>query len=319
MKAIVVHRAGGPEVLRLEERPIPQVKPGWSVIKIKAFGINRSEIFTRQGFSPQVTFPRILGIECVGEIFASSDTERLPYGQKVLTTMGEMGRQFDGSYAQYVLVPNEQIFPIATDLSWENLAAIPETYFTSYGSMLQLQLQAGDRILVRAAASGVGVAFVKLVKAHYPELVVVASVRNLAKKEQLFAVGYDQVILDKAGCLQTEATFTKILELVGPKVIKDSLKHLDMGGIICATGLLGGQWYLKEFDPTEALRNNVYLTTFYSGNVSAQGWQELLDYIAKYQVDVRPQRVFSLEQIQEAHKFLESSQAFGKVIIRNED
>lgn len=117
MKAVQVKKAGGSEVLELVEVPIPQVKPGWSLIKIMGFGINRSEIFTRQGFSPSVTFPRVLGIECVGIIAETSDNARLPLGQKVLSTMGEMGRAFDGSYAQYVLVPNDQIFPVETDLS----------------------------------------------------------------------------------------------------------------------------------------------------------------------------------------------------------
>ena len=117
MKAVLVSQAGGSEVLELVDRPLPQVKPGWSLIKIKGFGINRSEIFTRQGYSPSVTFPRVLGIECVGLIAESTDESRLPLGQKVLSTMGEMGRAFDGSYAEYVLVPNEQIFPVETDLS----------------------------------------------------------------------------------------------------------------------------------------------------------------------------------------------------------
>ncbi|SDB34534.1 hypothetical protein SAMN02910293_01705 [Streptococcus henryi] len=83
--------------------------------------------------------------------------------------MGEMGWAFDGSYAEYVLVPNEQIFPVETDLSWEEFAAVPETYFTAYDSMLQLRLEDGDRVLVRGAASGVGLAFTKLVKAKYPQ------------------------------------------------------------------------------------------------------------------------------------------------------
>jgi len=63
MKAVVIHEAGGPEVLDAEERPVPKVKPGWVLIQVKAFGLNRSELFTRQGHSPNVPFPRILGIE----------------------------------------------------------------------------------------------------------------------------------------------------------------------------------------------------------------------------------------------------------------
>lgn len=78
------------------------------------FGINRSEIFTRQGLSPSVTFSRILGIECIGVIEETTDEQRLPVGQKIISIMGEMGRDFDGSYAEYDLLSNEQIYPIST-------------------------------------------------------------------------------------------------------------------------------------------------------------------------------------------------------------
>lgn len=116
MHAVVVSQAGGPEVLKFQEVPTPQVKTGWSLIDIKGFGINYSEIFTRQGDSPTVQFPRILGIECVGMIKDTTDPQRLPVGQRVVSIMGEMGRAFDGSYAEYVLVPNRQIYPVNTDL-----------------------------------------------------------------------------------------------------------------------------------------------------------------------------------------------------------
>lgn len=116
MKAVVIKEAGGPEKLVYQEVPTPKVKPGWSLVKVKGFGINHSEIFTRQGLSPSVKFPRILGIECVGIITETSDENRLPVGQKVISIMGEMGRDFDGSYAEYVLLPNDQIYPITTNL-----------------------------------------------------------------------------------------------------------------------------------------------------------------------------------------------------------
>ncbi len=112
MRAVVVRKAGGPEVLSLGQRPVPAVRPGWSLVRIRARGLNHSEVFTRQGLSPSVRFPRILGIECVGEVVATTDPARLPVGQKAVSIMGEMGRAFDGSYADFALLPNEQIHPI---------------------------------------------------------------------------------------------------------------------------------------------------------------------------------------------------------------
>lgn len=101
VKAIVIKESGGPEKLIYQDVPRPQLKPGWSLVKVKGFGINHSEIFTRRGLSLTVKFPRILGIECVGEIAETTDPGKLPVNQKVVSIMGEMGRDFDGSYAEY--------------------------------------------------------------------------------------------------------------------------------------------------------------------------------------------------------------------------
>lgn len=317
MKAVLVRKAGSSAVLEVTETAKPRLKAGWSLIKIMGFGINRSEIFTRQGLSPDVAFPRILGIECVGIVEETTDAQRLPIDQKIISIMGEMGRAFDGSYAEYVLLPNEQIYPVETKLDWVTLATIPETHYTAYGAWKNLKITAADTILVRSGASGLGTAFVNLVKAQFPSVAVYASARSHKKEVQLKAAGYDGLILDKDGKLETEQTFTKILELVGPATIKDSLHHLEEGGIICSCGQLGGQWYLEEFDPIIELQKNVYLTTFYSGNVSQNKIQEMLDYIEKFQLTVRPERIYSLDEIQAAHDYLESEEAFGKAIVLN--
>ena len=319
MKAVIVSKAGDSSVLKVTQIAKPQVKSGWSLVKVMGFGINRSEIFTRQGLSPSVTFPRILGIECVGVIEETTDGQRLPVGQKIISIMGEMGRDFDGSYAEYVLLPNEQIYPISTQLDWATLATIPETYYTAFGAYQNLKITSRDTVLVRAGASGIGTAFVKLVKAKFPDVNVYASVRNTAKKAQLLDAGYDDLVIDDNGVLKTDVTFTKILELVGPATIKDSLGHLQENGIICSCGQLGRKWYLEEFDPIMELKNNVYLTTFYSGNVSQDKIQKMLAYIEKEQVDVRPERVFDLDSIQAAHDYLDSVAAFGKVIVLNKE
>lgn len=317
MKAVVVRKPGDSSVLEVTQVSKPSVKPGWSLVKVMGFGINRSEIFTRQGLSPSVNFPRILGIECVGVIEETTDAIRLPVGQKIISIMGEMGRDFDGSYAEYVLLPNEQIYPVTTDLDWKTLATIPETYYTAFGAYKNLKIESDDVVLVRGGASGVGTAFVKLVKAKFPEVKVYASVRNAAKKAQLLSVGVDDIVIDDNGLLKTDLTFTKILELVGPATIKNSIAHLEENGIICSCGQLGRKWYLEDFDPIMELQNNVYLTTFYSGNVSQEKIQEMLTYIEQEHVGICPEKVFDLENIKAAHDYLESSQAFGKVIVLN--
>ena len=316
MEAVKIYQAGGPEQLIYQDVPTPDIKEGWSLVKIKGFGINHSEIFTREGKSPSVHFPRILGIECVGEV-AQSSTPALAVGQKVVSIMGEMGRAFDGSYAEYVLLPNEQIYPVHTDLDWTTLAAIPETYYTAFGSLQQLRIMPQDRVLVRGAGSGVGVAFAQLLKAQFPHVVLHGSTRNPAKATRLQAVGFDGVITEANGKIQTNQSYDKILELVGPATLRDSFSHINEQGIVCNTGQLGNIWYVNNFDPIIELKNNSYLTAFYSGNVSQTKLDAMFDYIRQFNVKILIERVFTLEQVPEAHRFLQSADGFGKVVVMN--
>ena len=318
MKAIVIYEAGGPEKLIYTDVPTPKIREGWSLVKVKGFGINHSEIFTRKGESPSVHFPRILGIECVGEIFESSDPEKLPVGKRVVSIMGEMGRAFDGGYAEYVLLPNEQIFVIDSDLPWEEFACIPETYYTAFGSMLNLNICPGDKVLVRGATSGVGQAFLKLVKARDPQAYVAGTSRSFVKKQQLLAAGFDEVIIDDHNVLQTDEKFDRILDLIGPASLRDSFNHTNERGIVCETGLLGNVWTISDFDPITEMPVNGYLTSFHSANVTRDKLQELFDYLKKYNIHVKPEKIFSLEQVPEAHRYLESANSFGKVIVLND-
>ena len=317
MKAVKIYQARGPEQLIYQDVPMPDVKDGWSLVKIKGFDINHSEIFTREGKSPSVQFPRILGIECVGEV-AQSSTPTLAVGQKVVSIMGEMGRAFDGSYAEYVLLPNEQIYPVYTDLDWTTLAAIPETYYTAFGSLQQLRIAPQDRVLVRGAGSGVGVAFAQLLKAQFSHVVLHGSTRNPAKATRLQAVGFDEVITEADGKIQTDQSYDKILELVGPATLRDSFSHINEHGIVCNTGQLGNIWYVNNFDPIIELKNNSYLTAFYSGNVSQAKLDAMFDYIRQFNVKILIERVFTLEQVPEAHRFLQSADGFGKEVVVNE-
>lgn len=319
MKAFVVSRPGGPEVLELKEIPRPELKQGWSLIKVKGFGVNRSEIFTRQGYSPGVTFPRILGIEAVGLIEQTTDEKRLPVGQTVVSLMGEMGRDFDGSYAEYVLVPNHQIYPIETRLGWARLAAVPETYYTAFLAMKNLQLRAEDTVLVRGGTSGLGLAFLQLVKAKYPEMTLAATTRTLSKRSQLKALGFTDIIEDRDGQLQTEQSYSKILELVGPATIMDSLGHLQSFGIVSSVGQLGGKWFLEDFDPIMALQNHKYLSTAYSGLVDEGTVKELFAYIDYYKLDVKPAGIHRLEDLPDVHRRMDERDNLGKHVVLLEE
>jgi NADPH:quinone reductase-like Zn-dependent oxidoreductase len=152
MLAAVIHAPGGPEVLKLEDRPVPVPRAGEVLIRVKAFGLNRSELFTRQGHSPDVAFPRVLGIEAVGLVVAAPGGEFAP-GDVVATAMGGMGRQYDGSYAQFTCVPATQVRSMRSGLPWETLGAVPEMLQTAWGSLVTaLDLTAGDEVVVDTGA-----------------------------------------------------------------------------------------------------------------------------------------------------------------------
>ena len=158
MRAVVLHRPGSVDELVIEERPLP-VHDGWVRIRVEAFGINRSELHLRLGYAEGVAFPRVPGIECVGTVDAAPPESGFEVGQKVVALMGGLGRQFDGGYAEYTVVPAKQVLPIRTDLPWEIVGAVPEMLQTAFGSLtVGLDLQAGQTVLIRGGTSSVGLA-----------------------------------------------------------------------------------------------------------------------------------------------------------------
>lgn len=320
MKAVVVREAGPPEVLKIEEIPIPTLKEGWVLIRVKAFGLNRSEMFTRQGHSPNVKFPRVLGIECVGVIEDANGTN-FHNGQKVAAIMGGMGREFDGGYAEYTCVPQANVFPVETDLGWEILGAIPEMFQTAYGSLtVGLEVKVGQTLLIRGGTSSIGMAAASLAKSM--GLNVVSTTRNPDKVGLLKDHGVDEVIIDD-GMIATKVRkifpngVDRVLELVGTTTLLDSLKCAAPGGIVCMTGILGNAWTLKEFTPMGDIPHSVRLTV-YTGeakNLSTSLLQDFVNGVTSGKNKIKIDRTFTIDEIVEAHRYMESNQASGKLVV----
>ncbi|HYB46104.1 MAG TPA: alcohol dehydrogenase catalytic domain-containing protein [Streptosporangiaceae bacterium] len=114
--------------------PVPEPSPGWVLIRVKAFGLNRSELHTRLGLAEGVTFPRVPGIEAVG-VVAKCPGGQFAAGQQAAALMGGMGRVFDGGYAEYTCVPAAQVVPFRSELDWAVLGAVPEMLQTAHGSL----------------------------------------------------------------------------------------------------------------------------------------------------------------------------------------
>lgn len=321
MKAVVLEKPCAAEELVLQDVPMPAVKPGWVLVKIKAFGINRSEMFTRQGHSPSVRLPRIIGIECVGEVQDPSDSD-FSKGQRVISLMGGLGRDFDGSYAEYTLIPSKQVYPIQSDMDWVEFAAIPEMYYTAYASLFDvLRLSEGEKLLIRGGTSSVGLAALQLAKSV--GATVVSTTRTESKFEVLKRLGADFAILDddriseRLSAIEPQGV-DKILELVGTVTLNSSLKLVSEYGIVCMTGILGNQWVMDRFEPMVDIPTGVFLTTFTSTPVKERLLTHLFDHIKKHRIKVPIAKVFSLDQIGEAHRFMESDSANGKIVVMTE-
>lgn len=320
MKAVVLHLPGAADQFRLEQREIPKPGKDQVLVRIKAFGLNRSELMTRKGFSSDVSFPRVLGIECVGEV-VNDPSGDFQSGEKVAAFMGGMGRQYDGSYAEYAVLPKSILSSFESTLSWEILGALPEMFQTAYGSLNPaLGIQAGETLLIRGGTSSVGLLAAQLAK--LAALKVIATTRDHSKTTLLKANGADEVLIDNGHLLeQLQASMTprvnKVLELVGTPTLKDSLACTAAFGKVCMTGMLSEQWSIHNFDPMGFIPATVCLTVYDSGQfrVDHNAFQSFIQQIEQGKIIPPIKKVFNLEEIVQAHQFMESNAGGGKIVI----
>ena len=313
MKAVVLNGITPADQVKLTEVPIPQVKPGWVLVKVRAFGMNHSEQVLRlqEIEAPYIQKPVIPGIECVGEIAEPSDSG-WKAGQKVVALMGGMGRSFDGSYAEYALLPVHHVFPVETDLPWDALAAVPETWFTAWGSLFEcLQLKPEDTLLIRGASCALGYATIQIAKAQGCR--VIATTHREAKLPLLSEA--DEAVLDDGRLTGKVHCVTKALDLVGPRFLKDTLTAVEKGGIVCNTGILGGVFTLNGFDPIKDIPNGVYLTGFFSNYPTQNVINEIFRFLSEKSVTPVYGAQYCFSDIREACIALDSGKVNGKIVI----
>jgi NADPH:quinone reductase-like Zn-dependent oxidoreductase len=292
MRAIVIERFGGPDSLVYRELPEPEPLAGHVVIEVKAFGLNHAEMHMRRGEWAEAA--EVSGIECVGLVKACPGGE-FPVGAKVAALMGGLGRTINGSYAEYTRAPASNVASIESDLPWDELAAIPETYATAWTCLFRnLEIAQGDSLVIRGATSAFGQAAVNL--AVNAGARVIATTRSLGR--------------------------SAMLEALGNSTILDSLAMLRRGGRACLAGWLGGLDPIADFNPLLQMASGVYLTFFGSFVFGTPGFplsdvplQKIADEVAAGRLDARPSRVFGFDEIRAAHRAMEANEAGGKMVV----
>lgn len=316
MRAVSLSEPTEAKDVILKECSIPEVKAGWVLIKVKAFGMNHSEQILRQYEikADYIRKPIIPGIECVGEIADSSDSG-FKIGQKVISLMGGMGRSFNGSYAEYALLPVHHVFSVETDLTWKELAAVPETYFTAWGSLFEcLKLTSEDTLFVRGGTCALGYVAIQIGKALGCK--VIATTHRESKLT--FLDEADEAILDEGNVVGKVTGVTKALELVGPKTLYDTLQCMDKGGIVCNTGVLGGVYGLDNFNPIKHIPNGVYLTGFHSNWPTQETMDEIFKFIKTHNLTPKIGASFSFEDIRVACESIDEGKVNGKTVVEVE-
>jgi len=324
MRAIVIKQYGGPEELAIQDRPAPEPKSGHVLIEVKAFGLNHAEIYFRKGAWGDVA--EISGIECVGIVKADPAGHFAP-GQKVLAIVGGMGRSINGSYAEQVLAPASNVASVVTDIPWEEFAAIPESYATAWTSLHGiLSIAAGQTIVIRGATSALGQAAVNI--AADAGTRVIATTRNPGRVPMLEALGAKEVLLESPELSRRvreihPSGIDAVLDIVGNTTVLDSLAMLRRGGRVCQVGFLGGGEPLT-LDPVFQIPSGTHLSVFASALVTGTPefplseipFQTIVERVASGTYQAKPAKVFSFEDIQEAHRLMESGQANGKIVVR---
>jgi NADPH:quinone reductase-like Zn-dependent oxidoreductase len=324
MRAIVRQEYGGPDELVIQELAIPEPKPSHVVIQVKAFGLNHAETYMRKGKWGNVA--RVSGIECVGIVEADPDG-RFAQGQKVVALMGGMGRTTDGSYAEYTCVPATNVLPIQSELSWEELAAIPESYATAWACLHgNLALTAGQTLVIRGATSALGQAAVNI--AAQAGARVIATTRNRDRYSILERLGTHRVDLEEPELpRRIRESFPggvdAVLELVGNSTILNSLAMVRRGGRVCLAGFLGGLEPIPSFNPLLQMPSGVHFSFFGSFMFGTPEFplsdvplQTIIDRATAGAYQAKPAAVFRFDEIREAHRLMEANRANGKLVVR---
>jgi NADPH:quinone reductase len=325
MRALVITKPGGPEVLSMEERPIPQPGPGEIRVRVHASALNRADLLQRRGAypAPPGAPADIPGMEYAGEVESVGEGAGLwAPGNRVMGIIG------GGGHAEYVVVHEREGIRIPQNLSWEEAAAIPEAFLTAYDALFrQLDLTVGERLLVLAVGSGVGTAALQLASAA--GATVIGTSRSADKLRRATAeLGLETAVDTSKEDLAeavNQATYGSgvhaVLDLVGGKLLEASLRVVALRGRVAAVGTTGGS--KVEVDLGLLLRRRIHL---FGTVLRSRPLEEKIALAREFSGAVIPllssarirpviDSVFPFDAVRAAHERMEENASFGKIVL----
>ncbi len=339
MKAVRIHEYGGPEVLKYEDIEVPVQQPDEVLIRVKACALNHLDLWIRQGLPRVKSLPHILGSDISGEVVeAGSLCWRVKPGQRVLLAPGVSCRQCEwcvsgqdnqcqkytlfgsgvaGGNREYMTAPEYTVIPIPESLGFEEAAAAPLVFLTAWHMLFgRAALQAGEDVLVIAASSGVGMAAIQLAKLFHCR--VIATAGGEAKMAKAAALGADHVIdhykqdiSDEVKKITGQRGVDVVFEHVGAATFAQSTASLAKNGRWVTCGITTG--YDVPLDLRPLFRKHQALLGSFMGTLGEL--HRVLKFVFQGKVKPVVDRVFSMQEIAEAHGYLENKEQFGKVVV----
>ena len=277
----------------------------------------------------------VTGLECVGTIEAyphpssPAQAQRFPIGTKVAAVMGGLGRNRPGGYGKYVTVSSSNIIPLDTTLPWEQLAALPEVYCTAWSCLFTvLDVKKGEKLLIRGATSTLGQAALHL--AVDAGAIVTATTRREERFAWLRGIGAAEAVREESDLFSQEIRegnsrkFDKTLNLIGNRVLLESIALTRAGGRMLQAGWLGGLEPVKDFNPMVQMESGVHFSLFHSKVLGSPEFplsgiplQEVVRKIEEGKWDARPAKVFEYADIVNAHRALDSHDVGGKIVMKH--
>jgi zinc-binding alcohol dehydrogenase/oxidoreductase len=316
VKAIRIHAEGGPEVLRYEDAPDPMPAPGEVLIELRAAALNHLDVWIRKGM-PSVPKPRILGADGAG---IRRDT-----GERVVINPGldhggrirVVGEHTNGTCAELIAIPEQNVYPIPDDLSFEEAAAFPLVFETAYRMLVtKARLQAGEWVLIWGIGSGVSTAALAIAKALGARAIVTSSSdEKLARARELGAdEGLNHASEDVAARVKelTGAGADVVVEHVGEATWQHSLNAARQEGRIVVCGATSGP------NPPAALHRIWWkqLAIFGSSMGTKEDFEGAFELVKSGRARPVVDSVFPLAETRAAHERLEAGEQLGKVVLR---